>query len=586
MVYLNAGEHVSNADITTNSASGFKVSGIVTDAEGNPIPNGLISLGMKSTVTMTDNAGRFATWVLNGGWYGAAAGVPGYHAIAPPPVTGINSPQQGPSTEGRIEINSNRDDIHIVLKKNTISLSGKVVVADTGEPIPNFEIYAFPAHRPSPGNPEQWQGAQRIYSKDGSYRLENTTLDPGPCTVFVVAPGRGVGSLELTIPSDATEVDANISVPQHPSVSGLVVDHLGNPVQGVDIFTSYFPLEMRVATSSIDGSFKADGLNIYETSLIAYHPSYLPITLGIPRNKSDSKLRFQFPPSGSIAVRVTQNGKPATMATVSLKRDLGPISSFSAIGLHSKMTDQEGIAVFKGAPVGESIVTASVTGRWGEGVSTSQSVNVFANKTADLLFDFAGGTANIQGTFLYNGKPLNQGSVSYRIDAGGDELDLSRTASQADGSWEISDVPSGVGTLRFLTYTDGGSIERLVSVELAEGEVKVVDVDEGVPTDAEEYASLHGVALIEGIPSLYTAVAYEVVIDDTTLRYTTSSQTPADGWQFPPVLSGTGVITVTAHDSEGKEYEQVQELTLAPSESKSLEINLTGDSLVARQNEQ
>jgi hypothetical protein len=213
-------------------------------------------------------------------------------------------------------------------------------------------------------------------------------------------------------------------------------------------------------------------------------------------------------------------------------------------------------------------------------------VNVFANKTADLLFDFAGGTANIQGTFLYNGKPLNQGSVSYRIDAGGDELDLSRTASQADGSWEISDVPSGVGTLRFLTYTDGGSIERLVSVELAEGEVKVVDVDEGVPTDAEEYASLHGVALIEGIPSLYTAVAYEVVIDDTTLRYTTSSQTPADGWQFPPVLSGTGVITVTAHDSEGKEYEQVQELTLAPSESKSLEINLTGDSLVARQNEQ
>lgn len=583
MVEVTGGEHVANADIKIVAVPGFRVSGIVTDVDGNPISNGLVSLGPRETETMTDTAGRFSMNVSSEGEYQPHTGVPGYHVVVPPSqqIVDINSPAGEESTmEGRIKINSDRDDLHIQLKENTFTLTGRVIASDSGEPIPYFELSTLSGHNGIPGNAEGWQGAQRVYSEDGSFRLEKMPLDPGPYTVYVVAPGHGIGKTELIIPSNATEADATVTILAHPAISGVVVDNKGQPVAGADVFTERNLLETCVATTAADGTFSATGVPLQSGMLVAFHPKYPPAASAIPQNPQDTEMRFQFQPAGEVVVHITRNGKPASMATVTVERNSFPAPAPASIGLPQKVPNCDGTVSFMGLPVGQIDVVAAAKGRWGEGLSKSQTVRISADKTTEVNIDLSGGSASIRGTFLHNGKPIYQGSVGYRVDTGDDEVDIGQAASQVDGSWKFGEVPPGIGTLRFFMQFEGGSIERLVTVELTEGENQVVDIDEGVPSDAEQYASLRGVALVDGVPSVYGSVRYEIANENTVVRYATSFESPSDEWELPVVLSGAGVLTVTSMDSEGNKYEYVQEFILAPSESKSLEINLTKESIV------
>lgn len=609
-VSVNSGDKLENVDVRMTARPGFTASGIVTEPDGTPVRNQIITLG---ATTLTDAEGRFSVSGLPGDQYRLETEGDNYR-------TGFEYVRVDPSIDeaiamqrmGYITIDRDRKDLHFLLYPNTFTLSGHVLDAASGQPMKYFEICTFPEYGAVPHSTESWHEAQRIISEDGSFRLENLPLGPGPWSIVVRVPGYGIGTTDLSVTANMNEADVTIPVSEGLTVTGTVVDYSNKPVEGAEIIFGP-PFESRVAVTTGDGSFRATGLpseiklnekqlDIYRNrpidTLTAFHPSYPPVRVPLPNGGDKSPMLFQFGPAGAIEVRVTRSGKPVTMAAVSINRPT--VADTPCIGLGSKTLGSDGTASFRGVSPGPCFVLIQTnSGRRGPKM-VERTVEVVAGKTMPVQVDIGGPLASLSGTFLIDGSPTGV-SVAYTATTGEDPITVNTEVDPNDGTWKLDEVPAGSGTLTFRSALDFVTLERSMPVELKPGETAVVDINHGgVDDEAGESANLRGNIWIDEAWPQDTSVAVEMVEGETTLTYsrgfsirkafftpegemdTYGPEPVADEpieWSLDGVAAGNSTLTIQASDADGTDYARVIELNLSPDEKRNLDIHLTADDL-------
>ncbi len=624
-VNLSASDQLENVDIHSTTQSGISVSGVVTEPDGTPISNGLIFLGH---ATRTDSEGRFTLTGLHEGSYRLESETDGYRTGFENARADISANEEAQkSTMGFITIDRDRDDLHLVLYRNEFTLRGRVLDAASEESMKYFEICTYPGHGTVPRSTETWHEAQRIASEDGSFRLVNLPIGPGLWSVVVRVPGIGFGTADLTVSPEATEADVTVMVSEGLSVSGVVVDHNNVPVEGAEIIVGP-PFETRVAMTRADGTFEAIGLppmtvhpttfvmragneiiDVFDRSpdrsprgmLTAFHPDYPPVSLPIPNGKEKPKVRFQFGPSGAIAVNLTRDGKPVSMAHVSIGRN--EIAETPCIGLGSKTVSSDGTATFSGVSPGACEIW--VQARLGKNapLSVTKTIEVIAGKSAPVEFELGGALGSISGTFLVDGSPSIGGvPVSFTSTGEVGPVSIGSDVNSEDGTWRLEGAPAGSGTLKFSTSLDSVQLERSIRLDLMPGEATVIDIDHGsLGDEAESSARLQGTIRIDGAWPQDAHVTLELLDGETSLSYsrflrlrmvelTPEGEMIEQGpepvindpleWSLEGVAAGSGTLTIRAQDADGTDYASEIEIDLSPDEERNLDIRLTEEDRV------
>jgi len=164
-IALTVGEHKQGVDIVLQHG-GAKVSGVVRDATGGPIPNAVVratrfEVPVSTFVVHSDNDGQFRLWV------------------APGPITlQARATGYAPALLYRIAPSS---DVVLTLTPGSV-VRGKVVAQEDGRPIPDVEVRAVPTKSwNSPMHPSARSDSEGAFAIDG---LE-------PDSYALVAEGEG-----------------------------------------------------------------------------------------------------------------------------------------------------------------------------------------------------------------------------------------------------------------------------------------------------------------------------------------------------------------------------------------------------------
>ena len=309
------GETITKIDFAL--VRGGVITGRITDTEGRPVIGERVNVVAKNTpdtgrpVTMfdgprnrTDDRGIYRVYGLSPGNYTVSIGqAAGTGNVA---IMGMGGSQYtktfypGVSEEARatiLEINEGTEisNIDIVAGKSGrgFSVSGRVVDADSGQPVANV----FVVHSSLNEGTQQLGGINFSGSQtdaNGKFRLEN--VQPGHYAAYMFATGEGTTSYSDQTPFDVTDGD----------VSGVEIKvHHGATISGVAV---------------IENNFDPAVASLLQTvSIVAFSntkggaPSY-------SRSQINNDGRFSFSGLAPGKVQITMVGFPAPPKGLTLMR--------------------------------------------------------------------------------------------------------------------------------------------------------------------------------------------------------------------------------------------------------------------------
>ncbi len=428
-VSVRMGERIV-ADLALTA--GKTISGQVVNEASNPVAGASVSafsrsgVGGSSRRARTDREGRFEIRGLVEGEVMVSVSHRSYAQLR------------------EVQATAGATDLHLVLQRAKI-LSGRVVDAESGQPVEGFEVYMASA-----GHFYELARPHRVTMLSDGRFLTEEGLDPGAKYNVVVSAPRYAWSLieGVTVDSVTATEGLEIALSRGATLRGRVVSDDGRPVVGARVqemmpgAQPWSPMRgpyLKAARTDETGTFifedaSPDGIDVWVS-----HPDFVDVRQKAVPTELDALVEFRMDRGLAIVGRVFRAGRPAE----GLQVTAGP----------RERTD---------TPVRPAQTTSDADGRYrlehlrpglygvllieGEGMEQmpirSMDVELVDQ---DVTLDFRPlGEGKIHGTVVLDGQPTEGARVMASI-GGGDPKDRTLVGSAvtgAEGRYELSELPA------------------------------------------------------------------------------------------------------------------------------------------------
>lgn len=353
-------------------------------------------------------------------------------------------------------------------------ISGRVISAQSGQPIPKFELIVYPdANVGGVG----WQGREPwewIADPEGRFSVSAITWSQRPASeLFVVAraAGHSPGSTPLPSPIPARGVD-NIVVKLSAGgrVEGKVTDTSGRPVGRASVWVGsrqvYLPAAARTDES---GVFVVENLAPQTLTLTIWHPSYSEATAETTVKEGTASHVNVTLSEGGVIEGVVRAANPGGYRIYAHQMTGGA-------GVNASVK-ADGSYRISGLPSGEVRVMAA---HGQNRAQQSRTAVVAEGQVTRVDFDFAA-TGLIEGLVtLGGGPPPSDCMIAARISTDvGDAF--AHCKPDENGWYQLKDVTPGAGTISV-------SIEQMnksVAIEVVAGAVVRQDFAFEIPARIE-----------------------------------------------------------------------------------------------------
>ncbi len=457
-VEVGPGEAVTGVKLVYNPEGIFTITGQVLDTKNNPIEDAWVfASGPTSKSTRTDERGVYHLADLDEGFY--------Y----------LDASHREFSMERLSNVAAGSKNVDFILQ-GLGAVSGRVVRADNGQPVKEFEL----SHRPGEYYFLRTEDANRgdfktFRSDDGTFLLENIPV--GPRTVIARAPGLlpGYATMPDIVEGNTTD-NITIRLEAGQRLEGLVAEADGTPISGVEIFLGHVnhlaspERTESVARTNLEGTFEVEGISADVRILTAVHLKYAPAVAPIyfDRSGKPAPVNIVLNQGGSIEGTFRANGNPVPSSYISIEYPGQP-----ELPETQTQTGSDGFYRIGEIVPGEVQAKAhfriqedNPRNRW----IVSKPTVVKVGKVTKLDFDFSPGTSVIEGVVTINGETPVGYSVWIFV-----TTDYGQASSRAiidpDGYYRAENVPSGIATVRY-----GSRADKQYTFEIGEGELVQQDI--------------------------------------------------------------------------------------------------------------
>ncbi|HIJ74821.1 MAG TPA: hypothetical protein HPP83_12040, partial [Candidatus Hydrogenedentes bacterium] len=349
------------------------------------------------------------------------------------------------------------------------AMAGRVVHADTGEPITDAELFLAHSHIDNvvPEMLAESRSVGRLSDLEG--RFELSRLDVGDVTVIAKASGFEPGltnGLVLVEHETLTDVEIRLSPSDEEPITGRVCDAEGNPIPRASVYVEE-SLDMRVMDRNVATTTDADGAFTIEDPwgnaqfVSVWHPGYAPASTYAAQGGT-----VVLEPEARVEGIVLDGNMPvAGMGIqVHLRRQL-PVSL-----MYFATTDTRGVFSIGDLPSGTLDINTTLSPDYPGFVC--RTVDAIAGQTTHIVLRFERGTSRLEGRITYHGK-VAPGEVELCFSTPSGEQ-KHRTDLEPDGSYELTDLPSGEARLRYRPWK---AHSKYRSLTIEEGVSMRLDID-------------------------------------------------------------------------------------------------------------
>jgi len=462
---LRPGESVDGLRFTF--VGSLSISGRVVDPSGQPIRD--VYVFAKSANSVYDNSechavsdaeGRFVLAGLESGEYVVSARARW---------------QRVPAAAGTFPTGS--DDVEIVLA-GPGSVEGRVVRADTGEPLTQFQIYLYEGRvdhmMPHLFHPAY--GGALTYDPEGRFVRECSRgeVRDGFIAVIAVSPGFAPNCENVGMPEDGVATGVEVRLKPSRRIEGRVIDTGGQPVAGARIGWGDVPsgrdTSRVVARSDASGFFSVESIPADEDVLSAYHPSYAPTTVRVA-----SKVTIVLESGGMLEGRVWAKG--GGYHNVGCVAAMCP--GLPHGGPFRAYPGPDGAYRIAGIPPG----TVDVMLFRNSQRTIKRETQIVSGQTTTEDFEVEGGGAAVSGQIV--GEDVVPEHVFLELTVSTPEgVQTHRCKGAADGTYRITGAAPGRAELKAKQYATRSPIgmpwrTQLVEFEIVEGRDVVQDIEFG-----------------------------------------------------------------------------------------------------------
>ncbi|GMV92522.1 MAG: hypothetical protein AMXMBFR82_23000 [Candidatus Hydrogenedentota bacterium] len=447
-ITLEPGEQRTGLKLTYQPYVDLK--GRVVDAAGNPVAGARVHEVYQGQMAETGSDGVFELTVFAGKGTSPTLGV--QHAdydhirhLVP---------------EGGLE------NIEIVLLPR-LTLAGRVIDAQTQEPIREFEIMHLGGRVSALEFTRFFDRLEPV--RDASGRFSMKMESPEYATIGVRADGYAPLVQGVDLLSHTGELILELSPGNH--LEGTVRNANGDRVRGAKIYIGQFPYgyeladdeKVLVAKTNWMGSFSLDDAPAGEHLIYAWHPDYPPAWQRFNAPQSEP-IDIVFSQGGTLKGTVTIGGQPA-QSIINLFRGVPDMVGFD------ERSRPDG--TYEMANLSPGVITVSVgvsSPDTGERMSFDKPATIRDGEVTVVDFDFpTPGAASVEGQIQIDGQPVTGGYISAAL-PGGSTKD---TRVDAEGYYRLEQLPQGAIMLDIRASLGEGSCQRRDEV-LVEGTGDVV----------------------------------------------------------------------------------------------------------------
>lgn len=454
---LEPGQHLS--DMTLVFGRDLTIAGRVTDGQGEPVENVSVRAGSAEhggSDAKTDSTGHFTIEGLEEGGY----------QIDIEPTEKFQFVQIA-------EVLAGTTDLQIVLPEPFV-VTGQVLDAQTGQPIPEFEIVLGLNWE---DGLDSWMSKQfqKVSNPEGRFELLQKQLYRS--MLAARAPGYATATriLDLTGPPYAHEADLKLVRGQ--DLAGKVVDIQGAPVEGAAIYWGKITaIGDRAATqSAADGSFTLASFPSEPQLISVHHPSFAPAAMLIEGTARLQPVEIVLTEGGTIEGTVAfAEGTEAKACNASVVYNEGHYIPEMSVDV-----SPDGTFRF------ERIQPGEVKVRLGVGTDLPfpeqdvfwQTAAVEPGGVSTMEFDVRSSAGVLDGTLQYPEGALPS-RVMLTLECATDTGTASRmTLVATSGAFRFEGLPPGPGELKIdASFQNHRRIATSVIVEVTEGDAAPIEV--------------------------------------------------------------------------------------------------------------
>jgi large repetitive protein len=365
------------------------------------------------------------------------------------------------------------------------AVSGRVLSASDGQPIPEFEIGLLsPEIEEAPAQPDQ--PLQRFINEDGSFLLKPAPA--GEHSIYARAPGFSPAIQAVTIQADETTANIEFHLSAGAQAEGQVTNWEGRPVAGAKLFCGISSLQVMkkskpIVFSDPEGRFKLDSLKPGLNRISAFHPDYVPSYVDVELNpRKNNPINLVLEQGGVIEGRVTLDGRPVERAGIRVLPQIEVITTMDDLSETVTKTNPDGTFRLTDLIPGDVNVILMMPQIIEDGASisirevTRQAV-VSPGLVTEVFFDLQTHQGLITGATLHSQEhpfPV-QIHVTIFNDAGEEET---FTTNTNNGRYMIENLPTGTArVVATLFDPDSGQRSKVKETEVLPGRQTIVDFD-------------------------------------------------------------------------------------------------------------
>ncbi|MFN8091048.1 MAG: carboxypeptidase regulatory-like domain-containing protein [Vicinamibacteria bacterium] len=372
----------------------------------------------------------------------------------------------------------------------TGQIRGRVVDADSGRPVPDFQVRYVPdaqggmrfVMRMGPGRQRGPFEKEGFHAEDGAFTVDD--VPAGRWMVEAFARGYQNGSAAGIVVGEGEAAEGvELRLSRGSVVSGRVVEsRAGRPVLGATVRAEQAGGEGRMmirlggeqgeleALTDAEGRYEIAGLSAGSWTLTASHPDWSDASARVEIKDAAASADLKMGRGGAVAGSVVAGGRPVGGAQVVLQQagDSGFRMSAGMFGGGEQQatTDEGGRFRFERLTPGRYSAVATLR----EQASAPAEAVVTGDEAQEVQLVLAQG-ARVRG--VVSGLPEAQLSgVNVTGQSGGDYFASTRTGG--GGAFELTGVPEGPLTLRATSgdFVAGGSRSAQASLTIAPGQAE------------------------------------------------------------------------------------------------------------------
>jgi hypothetical protein len=439
------------------------ISGNVSNTRGEPVPAAVTARGNAGVIVtaQADETGAYElTGMVEGDYY-------------------VHASHADYSTESINPVHTRSTNINFVMK-GTAAVSGTVVDAATGDPIPSFELsilvdgqsYTFGSTN------IQFRGFNDV---DGEFTYDKIQSRQYVWKIIARAEGYSHTEYQLgTLVADETRSDVRLALTPSATIQGKVFDSEGNPISGVKIGPAGVgiqPIQFRedrfTRFTDEDGEYQMKSIPLGTIALIAFRQN-----LNVGRKivsitgPGVYEVDFELGRGSTLEGYVTMGNVPVPNQQINVHFRDTSISGFRG----NVRTDEDGYYRLDNLPSGSVYIGANFKIDQGTPNQTSRNIqhSLVIPESSSQRFDISisDTTASLHGSAIDSqGSPIAEKQITlYILTETGYERIWSKT--DFDGNYIFESLPPGTHFLSI--WNDGSSYSA--KIDLGENDEKEFNV--------------------------------------------------------------------------------------------------------------